>query len=311
MAVASILKSRVEVDEWRNLVKARPRTLERRRRLANAAWLTAITGGFFLAVAPLVSVLWTVVSAGLNRMDAEFFTSSMRGVIGAGGGALHAIMGTVQITLASAAISVPVGILAAVYLVEYGRGAFARTLTLLVDVMTGIPSIVAGLFAFALFSLVFGPGMRAGIAGAIALSLLMTPVVIRSTEEMLRLVPVELREAAQALGAPKYRTITQVVLPTAASGISAGVMLGISRIVGETAPLLLVAGFTDSMNYNMFSGRMASLPVFIYSQWQNKGIDAAAYDDRAWSAALTLIGFVFVLNLASRMTSHLLTRKSR
>jgi phosphate transport system permease protein len=305
------LKSRADADEWRNLINDRPRGLDRRRRITNKVALGAITAAFCLAIAPLVSVLWTVVSAGLNRIDVEFFTQSMRGVIGEGGGALHAIMGTIQITLAAAVISVPVGILAAVYLVEYGRGAFARTLTLLVDVMTGIPSIVAGLFAFALFSLAFGPGVRAGVAGAVALSLLMTPVVIRSAEEMLRLVPTELREASQALGAPKYRTITDVVLPTAASGITAGVMLGISRIVGETAPLLLVAGFTDSMNYNLFSGRMASLPVFIYSQWQNKGVDAAAYDDRAWSAALTLIAFVFVLNLASRMANRFLGAKAR
>jgi phosphate transport system permease protein len=201
--------------------------------------------------------------------------------------------------------------LAAIYLVEYGRGAFAKTVRLLVDVMTGIPSIVAGLFAYALFSLIFGPGVRSGLAAAVALALLMTPVVVRSSEEMLRLVPDDLREASYALGTPKYVTIIRIVLPTALSGIVSGVMIALSRIIGETAPLLLVAGFTDSMNENLFSGRMASLPVFIYSQWQNKGTDAAAYDERAWTAALVLILFVMLLNLTSRLVAHFFAPKVR
>ena len=143
--------------------------------------------------------------------------------------------------------------------------------------MTGIPSIVAGLFAYALFALFFGPGIRMGFMGSIALAVLMIPVVVRSSEEMLRLVPNELREASYALGVPKWRTISKVVLPTSIAGITTGVMLSISRVIGETAPLLLTAGFTASMNYNLFEGRMQTLPVFTYTQYMNQGIPAEAY----------------------------------
>ncbi|MDR0504334.1 MAG: phosphate ABC transporter permease PstA, partial [Bifidobacteriaceae bacterium] len=219
--------------------------VRRGRRLTNqvATWL--IAGLFVIALLPLLSVLYTAVSRGLGRLDVEFFTSSMRGVLGAGGGALHAIMGTAMITGATVLLSVPLGLLTAIYLVEYGGGKFAKIITFLVDVMTGIPSIVAGLFAYAVFSMILGPGVRSGVAGALALTLLMTPVIVRSSEEMIRLVPMELREASYALGVPKYRTISKIVLPTAISGIVSGVMIGIARVVGETAPLLLVAGFTD------------------------------------------------------------------
>jgi phosphate transport system permease protein len=290
---------------------ALPRGIRRSRRTVNATATVAITGLFVLALVPLGSLLWTAASRGLARFDVEFFTNSMLGVVGGGGGALHAIVGTGLITGATILLSVPVGVTAAVYLVEYGRGWFKRTVTFLVDVMTGIPSIVAGLFAYAVFSLILGPGMRSGVAGALALSLLMIPVVVRSSEEMLRLVPDELREASYALGVPKYRTILKVVLPTSISGIVAGVMIGIARIVGETAPLLLVAGYTDVMNYNLFSERITTLPVFIYSQWKNKGMDVAAYDDRAWTAALVLIAFVLLLNLVSRLVARLFAPKAR
>jgi len=274
--------------------------------MANTLAAIVISGFFLLALIPLVSLLWTVVSRGLARFDMTFFTNSMRGIVGDGGGAIHAITGTALITLAAVVISVPIGVGTAIYLVEYGRGAMPTVIRFLTDVMTGIPSIVAGLFAYALIVLFVGPGARSGIAGAIALSLLMIPVVIKSSEEMLMLVPDELREASIALGAPKYTTVTTVVLPTAMSGIVAGVMLGICRIIGETAPLLLVAGFTDSMNRDLFSGRMATLPVYIYSQWQNKGANGAAYDNRAWTAALVLIGLVLVFNIVSRLLARFL-----
>jgi phosphate transport system permease protein len=278
--------------------------------LVNSVATWVISGLFVLALVPLVSVLATALTRGLARFDASFFTNSMRGVVGAGGGALHAIVGSAWITGATVVMSVPVGIVAAIYLVEYGRGPFARTVTFLVDVMTGIPSIVAGLFAYTVFSLIMGPGARSGLAGALALSLLMIPVVIRSSEEMLRLVPDDLREASYALGVPKYRTILRIVLPTSVSGIVSGVMLGVARVVGETAPLLLVAGFTDAMNYNLFAERMSTLPVYIYSQWKFKGTDVAAYDNRAWTAALVLIGFVLVCNLASRLVARLFAPKA-
>lgn len=278
----------------------KPSALSLRRRVTNKTATILITSFFFLALIPLVSLLWTVVSRGLARLDLTFFTSSMRGVVSDGGGAIHAMMGTALITAAAVIISVPVGVGTAVYLVDYGTGTMPRLIRFLTDVMTGIPSIVAGLFAYALIVVFVGPGARAGIAGAVALSLLMIPVVIKSSEEVLRLVPEDLREAGIALGAPKYKIVTSIVLPTAMSGILAGIMLGVCRIIGETAPLLLVAGFTDSMNRNLFSGRMTTLPVYIYSQWQNKGANQAAYDNRAWTAALILIVFVLIFNLASR-----------
>lgn len=276
------------------------------RRIAMDRLMTIlVTSAFAVAVVPLISLIYTVVSLGLARFDGEFFGSSMRNVIGEGGGALHAIIGTLEITLFAAAISIPVGLLTAIYLVEYGRGRLARAVTALVDVMTGIPSIVAGLFAFGVFALFFGPGVRMGFAGAVALSVLMTPVVVRSAEEMLRIVPMELREASYALGVPKWLTVLKVVLPTASAGLITGVMIAIARVIGETAPLLIVAGFTQSMNYNPFNERMMTLPVFVYFSYASQGTDAQAYIDRAWAGALTLIVIVMVLNLGARLLSRI------
>ena len=270
-----------------------------------------VTAAFLIAMVPLVSVAWTVVSNGIARFDLLFFSSSMRNVVGEGGGALHAIVGTVLITGAAAIISIPIGLMTSIYLVEYGAGKrLARAITFLVDVMTGIPSIVAGLFAYALFAIFFGPRIRLGIMGSVALSVLMIPVVVRSSEEMLRLVPNELREAAYALGVPKWLTIVKVVLPTSIAGITTGIMLSISRVIGETAPLLITAGFTDSMNYDLFSGRMQTLPVFTYTQYANQGIPPEAYLDRAWAAALTLILIVMVLNLAARLVAKIFSPKT-
>ena len=160
--------------------------------------------------------------------------------------------------------------------------------------MTGIPSIVAGLFALALVVLFFGPAYRMGLGGSVALSLLMIPTVVRSAEEMFRLVPMDLREASYALGVPKWRTILKVVVPTAIGGVITGVVLAISRVIGETAPLLVVAGATDGVNFNLFDGRMTTLPVFIYSQYAQS--TPAGYE-RAWGGALVLIAIVMVLNL--------------
>jgi phosphate transport system permease protein len=256
-------------------------------------------------VVPLISLISTVVSLGLARFDGTFFTSSMRNVVGEGGGALHAVIGTLEITALAALISIPIGLLTAIYLVEYGRGRLAKWVTALVDVMTGIPSIVAGLFAFSLFALFLGPGVRMGFAGAIALSVLMVPVVVRSAEEMLRIVPMELREASFALGVPKWLTVLKVVLPTASSGLITGVMIAIARVIGETAPLLIVAGFTQSMNYNPFDERMMTLPVFVYYSYASQGADTQAYIDRAWAGALTLIVIVMALNLGARILSRI------
>lgn len=284
-------------------------SVARRRKVTNTVMTVLVTLAFLIALLPLISLVVTALTNGAARFDPTFFNSSMRNVVGAGGGGLHAIMGTLLITGAATLISVPIGIMTAIYLVEYGRGRLARAITFLVDVMTGIPSIVAGLFAFALFAIFFGPGIRFGIGGSIALSVLMIPVVVRSTEEMLKLVPNELREASYALGVPKWLTVVKVVLPTSIGGIITGVMIAISRVIGETAPLLVIAGMTTSMNYDLFSDRMATLPVFVYTQYANQGTDAQAYIDRAWTGALVLILFVMVLNLLARLIAKILAPK--
>ena len=237
-----------------------------RRRVVNRVVTGLVILAFVLAMTPLVSVTWSVIADGLRRSPRTSSRCRCAASSAAGeGGIYHAILGTVLITLAAAAISVPIGLFAAIYLVEYGKGPLAKAVTFFVDVMTGIPSIVAGLFAYALFAVLLGPAAKFGLIGAVALSVLMTPVVVRASEEMLRLVPNELREAAYALGVPKWLTIVKVVLRTAVAGLTTGVMLAIARVIGETAPLLLTVGFTDSINRNLFDGRMMTLPVFIYS----------------------------------------------
>ena len=285
------------------------RIIEGVRKATDRLVTIMVSTAFSLALIPLLSLAYTVVTKGVARFDAEFFTFSMRNIVGEGGGALHAIIGTVEITGIATLISVPIGIMAAIYLVEYGRGTIARLVTFFVDVMTGVPSIVAGLFAYALFVIFFGPGVRMGLGGAIALSLLMIPVVIRATEEMLKIVPNELREAAYALGVPKWLTVLKVVLPTSLAGIATGIMIAIARVIGETAPLLLIAGFTASMNYNPLNERMMTLPVFVYTSYANQGVDMQAYLDRAWAGALTLMLIVMVLNLVARLISKYFSPK--
>jgi phosphate transport system permease protein len=285
------------------------RIIEGVRKATDRLVTIMVSTSFSLALIPLLSLAYTVLTKGVARFDADFFTFSMRNIVGEGGGALHAIIGTVEITGIATLISVPIGIMAAIYLVEYGRGTIARLVTFFVDVMTGVPSIVAGLFAYALFVIFFGPGVRMGLGGAIALSLLMIPVVIRATEEMLKIVPNELREAAYALGVPKWLTVLKVVLPTSLAGIATGIMIAIARVIGETAPLLLIAGFTASMNYNPLDERMMTLPVFVYTSYANQGVDMQAYLDRAWAGALTLMLIVMVLNLVARLISKYFSPK--
>lgn len=270
-----------------------------------------VATAFIIALIPLISLLFTVVSNGIARFDPLFFNSSMRNIVGEGGGALHAIMGTLEITGMAALISVPVGLLTAIYLVEYGKGVLARAITFFVDVMTGIPSIVAGLFAFAFFALITGDaGIRFGFGGSVALSLLMIPVVVRSSEEMLRIVPNELREASYALGVPKWLTVLRIVLPTAIAGIMTGITLAIARVIGETAPLLLTAGFTSNMNYNLFDGRMNTLPLFVFSSYKDSAGTDVDYIERAWTAALVLILIVLLLNLIARIIARFFAPKS-
>lgn len=270
-----------------------------------------VTGFFLIALLPLVSLIWQTVVKGLERLDGQFFSFSMRNVIGEGGGAVHAIWGTLIVTGIAGLISVPVGLFTAIYLVEYsGRGRLAAAIRFFVDVMTGIPSIVAGLFAYTVFSLLLGPGTNNGLSGAVALSVLMVPTVVRSTEEMLRLVPNELREASYALGVPKWRTVAKVVLPTALAGIVTGVVLAVARVIGETAPLLVTAGITASMNVNPLANPMATLPVFVYYQYVTPGVPQDPFYARAWAGALTLILIVMGLNAIGRLIAWKFAPKS-
>lgn len=269
------------------------------RRIKDKAFLVLVCLAFALAVIPLVSVLWLVIRYGAARFDVEFFGHSMRNIdaTDAGGGAYHAIIGTLEMVLLAGVIALPIGILTAIYLTEYGRGGrLARTISFFVDVMTGLPSIVSGLFVLSAWILVLGLPFS-GFAGALSLSILMMPVVVRSTEEMVRLVPNDLREASLALGVPKWRTIMRVVVPTALPGIITGVILAFARIAGETAPLLLVCFFTDSINSDPFNGPQVALPQFIFEQASKPNATAI---DRAWTGALTLIIIVMLLNLIGR-----------
>jgi phosphate transport system permease protein len=304
LVVGGLVTNVLGIYLWSRLVEG--------RRAATDRMVTAVVASAFaIAMIPLISLLYTVVSRGAARMDAQFFTNSMLGVVGEGGGAYHAILGTLIVTGLAALISVPVGIMTAVYLVEYGKGRLARAITFLVDVMTGIPSIVAGLFAVALFQLFFGPGIRLGIMGAVALTVLMIPVVVRSVEEMLKIVPNELREASYALGVSKWRTIVKVVLRTSVAGIATGITLAVARVIGETAPLLITLGAVTGVNFNPFDGRMSSLPVFSYYSYVAPGASPAPSIDRAWAAALVLMLIVMALSLLARLISYLFSPKIR
>jgi phosphate transport system permease protein len=253
---------------------------------------------FVIAVIPLYSLVQTTISKGAGVISGTFLTHSMSGVLNTdqGGGVYHAIIGTLEQVGLACVMAVPIGLLTAVYLVEYGRGALAKWITFFVDVMTGIPSIVSGLFILAFWILILGFGFS-GFAGSLALTILMIPIVVRSTEEMLKLVPNELREASLALGVPKWRTILKVVLPTSMGGILTGVMLAVARIAGESAPILLLVFGNQLINNDPFNGPQSSLPYYVYEQYV-VGTDASY--DRAWGAALVLIAFVMILNLIAR-----------
>ncbi|MET7676247.1 phosphate ABC transporter permease PstA [Streptomyces seoulensis] len=273
--------------------------VEGRRQAKDRVATALVWVAFLLAVVPLVSLVWTTVSRGVKVLDGYFLSHSMGLVADSepGGGIYHAILGSLEQVGLATAIGAPIGVLTAIYLVEYGRGRLALAVTFFVDVMTGIPSIVAGLFILSLMLIL--DLQPFGFAGSLALAILMMPVVVRSTEEMLKLVPNELREASLALGIPKWRTILKVVLPTSLGGITTGVMLAVARIAGETAPVLLLVFGNPFINANPFEGAQASLPLYIYQQYAQSAGAGAAYD-RAWAASLTLIAFVMILNLVAR-----------
>jgi phosphate transport system permease protein len=279
-----------------------------RRRAANALATVLVTASVFVALVPLIWVLYSVVAKGFKTVAAsEWWTHSQADMTAfvPGGGAYHAIVGTVLQGAVCAAISIPVGIFVAVYLVEYGGGtALGRLTTFMVDILTGVPSIVAALFIYALWIATFG-FPRSGLAVSLALVLLMIPVIVRATEEMLRIVPMDLREASYALGVPKWKTITRIVLPTGMSGIITGVMLALARVMGETAPLLILVGYAQAMNFNMSHGFMGSLPGMMYDQTSAGAGANPIPTDRLWGAALTLIVLIALINVAARVGSRL------
>lgn len=311
------------------------RVREGRRWAMDRLMTLVITGAFVLAMFPLVSLLWEVARRGAKRFFSPgFLTSDQLGVYGGmvDGGIMHAIVGTLMVTLGATLISVPIGFFTSIFLVEYASQGplklLSRGITFLVDVMTGIPSIVAGLFGLALFTIISGdPGMRTGLMGSVALSVLMIPTVVRSSEEMLRLVPLDLREAAYALGTPKWLTIVNVVLRTAIAGLATSVTLAIARVIGETAPLLLTVGAVRTLNADLFDGRMQTLPTYINTMYKqgtapcpkdtmknpSTGLEHACSEtvnfDNAWAAALTLIIIVMLLNIIARVISYYFSPK--
>jgi phosphate transport system permease protein len=271
--------------------------IEGRRHAVDRLATTGVYATFVIALVPLVAVLLTVVVRGVKVISAEFLTTSMRNISprSEGGGLYHALIGTLEQVAIAALIGVPLGILAAIYLVEYAPSSkskrLSRSISFFVDVMTGVPSVVVGLFVYTAFVLTLGM-QRSGFAASIALTILMLPVIVRSTEEMLRIVPRDLREASYALGIPKWRTILKIVLPTAIAGIITGAMLAIARVAGETAPLLLTTFLSQSINTNPFNGPQAALPTFIWDQFTSA---TKASVDRAWGGALVLIVLVMLL----------------
>ncbi|MEV6212296.1 phosphate ABC transporter permease PstA [Kitasatospora sp. NPDC051914] len=273
--------------------------VEGRRQAKDRLATSVVWVAFILAVVPLAALTIYTVQQGLEVLDADFLTHSMKNVIssGPGGGIYHALIGTLEQVLLATLMAAPVGLMTAVYLVEYGRGTLAKWVTFFVDVMTGVPSIVAGLFILSLWNIMLGFDYS-GFSGSLALAILMMPVVVRSTEEMLKLVPNELREASYALGVPKWKTILRIVLPTAIGGITTGVMLAVARITGETAPVMMLVFGADAINNDPFNGPQQSLPLYIWQQYSMVNNDFGYA--RAWGAALVLIFFVMGLNLVAR-----------
>jgi phosphate transport system permease protein len=272
--------------------------LSLRRRITNRVALVAITLALVLAVTPLLLVTWTVISRGLEVMSWQFLTEDIpNSYRRSGGGMAPAIVGTLITTGLAALLAIPLGVFGAIYLNEYGKPKpLATLIRTMADVMTGVPSIVMGLFIYVSFVVVVGA--KTAFAGAFALACLMLPIVIRSSEEILRLVPDELRQASLALGARQWRTIVTVVLPAAISGIASGALLAIARAAGETAPIIATVGLVFSVNPNPIDGQNTALPAQIF---RNASQPFANAQDRAWGAALTLVAIVLIFTILARV----------
>jgi phosphate transport system permease protein len=282
--------------------------VEGRRRAKDRLATSMVVVCTCAAILPLVAVLGFTVVKGMTVLNVSFLTHTMRGVAeqDPDGGIYHAIIGTLEQVGLAALMAVPFGLLVAIYLVEYSSGRLGRVVSFFVDVMTGLPSIVAGLFIFALWILALGQSFS-GFAGSLALTILMLPTVVRSAEEMLKIVPDSLREGSYALGIQKWVTVLRVVLPTALTGIVTGVMLAVARVTGETAPLLLTVFGNPALNFDPFSGAQASLPLFVFSE---AGLPNETAINRAWAAALVLILTVLVLTSLARVIARLTSVRS-
>jgi phosphate transport system permease protein len=286
--------------------------LSLRRKVVDKTATVLVTLSVLVALVPLVWVLYSVISKGFGAVTSStwwFNSQSGMTAFAAGGGAYHAIVGTLLQGAICAVISIPVGIFVGIYLVEYGGGTrLGKLTTFMVDILTGVPSIVAALFIYALWVATLG-FHRSGFAVSLALVLLMIPVIVRATEEMLRIVPMDLREASYALGVPKWKTIMRIVIPTALSGIVTGIMLALARVMGETAPLLILVGYAQAMNFDMFSGFMGSLPGMMYDQTSAGAGANPVPTDRLWGAAFTLIVLIAILNIAARFAAKFFAPK--
>jgi phosphate transport system permease protein len=291
-------------------VKARRFTgVSLRRRTSDVVATFLVTLSVVVALGPLIWVLYSVITKGFETVKSTVWWTHSQADMTAfmsGGGAYHAVVGTVLQGLMCAVISIPIGVFVAIYLAEYGgESRLGKVTSFMVDVLTGVPSIVAALFIYALFIATFG-FPRSGFAVSLALVLLMIPVIVRTTEEMLLIVPTELREASYALGVPNWRTITKIVLPAGMSGIITGILLALARVMGETAPLLMLVGYSQAMNFNIFGGFMGSLPGMMYDQTVAGAGTSPIPTSRLWGAALTLIAVIAVINLVARVVSQVL-----
>ncbi|MEU8631341.1 phosphate ABC transporter permease PstA [Amycolatopsis sp. NPDC048633] len=284
------------------------------RKFKNGLATTLVWLSFLIAVVPLVWVLYTVVANGIKRIPyTNWWSQDLGNYLSdeVGGGVLHAIIGSLLQGLVCAIIAVPIGMLVAIYLVEYGRGKLMKATTFMVDILSGVPSIVAALFIYALWITTFGLP-RSGFAVSLALVLLMIPVVVRSSEEMLRIVPDDLREASYALGVPKWKTIVKIVLPTALSGIIGGIMMALARVMGETAPLLVLVGYSAYTNWDIFSGEQAALPLLMNNERVTNSMDPGSVGfDRIWGAALTLVLIIAIINLLATVFARLVAPKKK
>jgi phosphate transport system permease protein len=281
-----------------------------RRRIENHIARLLFLSSFAIALVPLVWLLWVVVARGWYAVTQPgWWSHSLRGVLPEqfSGGVYHALYGTLAQAGVAAILAVPLGFMTAVYLAEYRSNRLAQFTTFIVDVLAGLPSIVAALFIFSLWIATLGFHQSA-FAVSLALVLLMLPVVVRSSEEMLKLVPDDLREASYALGVSKWKTIMRIVVPIAMPGIISGVLLSIARVMGETAPVLVLVGYSRSINFNLFDGNMASLPLLIYTELDNP--EHAGFL-RVWGAALTLITVVAAVYLLAAAASRIMAIRRR